>query len=251
MPTEPSRVPIGRVAQVGLIALVVVLVMIVIFWRPTKEEAEATADPKRVAESEGEMQGVHVTTTPKAKPHATARQTVRLSSKPLPGHAVVIKKPAIIDTKLRAQTIALKRQRAISLPMVRGVEQTSRATLQHIMSDDDTLYSIAKKYYGRGSAWRLIAKANKLKNPNKIPLGTRLVIPSARKSIPARRLTTKVADPLQPAGTHWHLVKSGENYIKIAKQYWGVSTGWRKIMKINGYAANQLPVGKKILIPAR
>ena len=41
MPSAPQRVPIGRVAQIALFALVIVLVMIVIFWRPEKMNTDA------------------------------------------------------------------------------------------------------------------------------------------------------------------------------------------------------------------
>ncbi len=43
----------------------------------------------------------------------------------------------------------------------------------------DCLYNIAKKYYGDGSKWRIIYKANKdkIKNPNKIYPKQILIIP--------------------------------------------------------------------------
>jgi nucleoid-associated protein YgaU len=43
----------------------------------------------------------------------------------------------------------------------------------------DTLYSIARRYYGDGKLWTRIDEANrgKYKSPNAIPVGTILVIP--------------------------------------------------------------------------
>lgn len=47
----------------------------------------------------------------------------------------------------------------------------------HIWKKGDTLYKLAKRYLGNGKRWREIAKANKIKNPKKIKVGTRLRIP--------------------------------------------------------------------------
>jgi nucleoid-associated protein YgaU len=49
----------------------------------------------------------------------------------------------------------------------------------HKVASDDTLYSIAAKYYGDGNQWRKIHDANKSKipNPNVLTVGTELVIP--------------------------------------------------------------------------
>lgn len=42
----------------------------------------------------------------------------------------------------------------------------------------DTLWAIAKKYYGSGAKYTKIATANKLKNPNLIKVGQKLKIPA-------------------------------------------------------------------------
>jgi tetratricopeptide (TPR) repeat protein len=41
----------------------------------------------------------------------------------------------------------------------------------------DSLWTIAQKIYGKGSAWELIAKANGLRNPGKLKIGQELVLP--------------------------------------------------------------------------
>ena len=43
----------------------------------------------------------------------------------------------------------------------------------------ETLYSIAKQYYGDGKQWTKIQEANKerISDPNKVPAGTKLIIP--------------------------------------------------------------------------
>jgi LysM repeat protein len=41
----------------------------------------------------------------------------------------------------------------------------------------DSLWIIAKKVYGQGSSWTLLAKANDLRDPNKLSIGQELVLP--------------------------------------------------------------------------
>lgn len=49
----------------------------------------------------------------------------------------------------------------------------------YIVKKGDSLWKISKKYYGKGSQWKKIADANKklIKNPNKLSIGWKLIIP--------------------------------------------------------------------------
>jgi len=51
--------------------------------------------------------------------------------------------------------------------------------LSHVVQRGDTLYKLAEKYYGDGSLWKEIHKANRksIPNPDRLELGQRLVIP--------------------------------------------------------------------------
>lgn len=48
---------------------------------------------------------------------------------------------------------------------------------EYTVKRGDTLWHIAKKFYGRGSLWGIIAKENRLKDPNIIYPGQILMIP--------------------------------------------------------------------------
>jgi len=48
----------------------------------------------------------------------------------------------------------------------------------HIVQAGDTLWAVAKKYYGNGNQYPKIAEANKIKNPSLIYPGQKLVIPA-------------------------------------------------------------------------
>ncbi len=49
----------------------------------------------------------------------------------------------------------------------------------HVVQNGDTLSSIAQLYYGNPNAWQRIYKANSnvIKNPDRVPPGTKLTIP--------------------------------------------------------------------------
>ncbi len=48
---------------------------------------------------------------------------------------------------------------------------------RHLVEEGDTLFSIAETYYENGSLWKLIAKANGLKDPTELKKGMELLIP--------------------------------------------------------------------------
>lgn len=83
--------------------------------------------------------------------------------------SVVIKEIKILNTAV---------QTASTKPIIpQGTNPKSNGT--HIVVSGDTLWGIAKKYYGNGSLYSKIINANKdkIKNPNLIYPGQRLMIP--------------------------------------------------------------------------
>ena len=51
------------------------------------------------------------------------------------------------------------------------------ASAVHVVSKGDTLWRIAKQYYGSGKRWTDIARANNISDPNRIYVGMKLTIP--------------------------------------------------------------------------
>ncbi len=51
----------------------------------------------------------------------------------------------------------------------------------HVVQEGDTLYSLAERYYGHNKYFRQIftANRNRLEDPNRLPVGMRLIIPPA------------------------------------------------------------------------
>ncbi len=70
-----------------------------------------------------------------------------------------------------------------SAPVARHHDETVAVTV-YTVRQGDTLEKIAQKVYGDGTQWRRIYKANKdkLKSPNRIYAGQRLVVPAFEKT---------------------------------------------------------------------
>ncbi|MFP4356057.1 MAG: LysM peptidoglycan-binding domain-containing protein [Phycisphaerae bacterium] len=65
----------------------------------------------------------------------------------------------------------------ITPDVVENADQANPRT--HIVKLGDTLYKLAKQYYGAGTAWQTIAAANPGVDPKKLRVGQRLIIPPA------------------------------------------------------------------------
>lgn len=88
-------------------------------------------------------------------------------------------------------TMEIKEIRVAKSPLVEkkkktngGKKQTTKKSTKNTSSKTytvkrgDTLWAIAKKYYGNGAKYTKIASANKIKNPNSIKIGQKLKIPA-------------------------------------------------------------------------
>ena len=100
----------------------------------------------------------------------------------------------------------------------------------HVVKRGENLYRIATRY---GTTVQAIARVNHIKNPNRIYVGERLIIPG------------KTA----PAKARAHYVKRGQTLSGIAQRY-GVTT--KALMQANGIKnANRIYVGQRLVIPKR
>ena len=81
-------------------------------------------------------------------------------------------------------TVLLKEYKKITVKKASKKNTSKRSTKKstkkkHTVKKGDTLWKIAKKYYGKGSKYKKIYNANKKKisNPNKLTVGLVLTIP--------------------------------------------------------------------------
>lgn len=79
---------------------------------------------------------------------------------------------------LQKQGVSTTTQQTVSVTTERAATTAPKATT-HTVKSDDTLWGIAKKYYGDGAQYNLIYEANKseIKNPSLIHVGQALTIP--------------------------------------------------------------------------
>jgi LysM repeat protein len=113
----------------------------------------------------------------------------------------------------------------------------------------DTLDQIARRF---GSSVSRLTSANRLRNPNVILIGQRLVIPSAAMPSASRSSSSSgsSAGPTGPINPNprFHVVKSGESLAAIASRY-GVPAS--QIAYANGIVNGQIYAKSRLFLQAR
>lgn len=144
------------------------------------------------------------------------------------------------------------------------------AASTYTVASGDTLGGIAKKTYGRESAWTAIRDANPGVNPNNLKVGTKLTMPAADQ-LPAgeqvaaasksTRGTRGSTPPAKKGGTkstgttgRRYTVKSGDTLWKIAKAEYGTATKANvdRIREANSIGSDgSLKAGQSLTIPSK
>lgn len=117
-------------------------------------------------------------------------------------------------------------------------------TDRYQVAEGDSLSEISMKYYGTYDYWPVLAKVNKIFNPNIINVGVKLEIPT---KIEAQKMNVNLT-------TTSYDVASGDTLFDIAQKLYGDGTKWRIIANANkvGYLPNGNPLifaGNKLIIP--
>ena len=129
----------------------------------------------------------------------------------------------------------------------------------------ESLSVIAEWYTGDVENWRYLAKANSKLDPDRITIGTTVLIPEnllhTKKAMPkefvdavAKRHKTRKAQAgkaKRKSSYYYHKVTyQGESISIIAKWYTGDAKNWRSLTKVNPKLdPNRITVGDKIRIP--
>ena len=74
-------------------------------------------------------------------------------------------------------SVTLKEYREVEVQVKEIATQSADLTKRWVVTQGDSLWSIAAKEYGNPEEWRLIAEANKIDNPRLLKPGQKLVIP--------------------------------------------------------------------------
>jgi len=114
---------------------------------------------------------------------------------------------------------------------------------RHTVKKGETLGKIAGQY---GVNVRAVQSVNKIRNPNRISVGTNLVIP-VDGSVGPRSLASSAGGQSAPSTrARTHTVKNGETLSGIAAKY-GIRT--RDLQRWNGLASvNRIRVGQRITL---
>lgn len=153
----------------------------------------------------------------------------------------------------------------------------------YVVSSGDSLYTIAKKFYGASEAGKksttnLIFNANRniLKSPSKLQIGQKLIIPplpskqNHSSSVESPVVTTQISADTQPiqdstmeqpvapgsttTQTRDYVVKSGDSLWKVAAKQLGNGTRYDEIAELNAdvlQGGDDLTVGMHLKLPAR
>lgn len=110
----------------------------------------------------------------------------------------------------------------------------------------DTFQKIAKKLYGRSSRAEDLIAANGNIDPRKLRVGMQIVVPNLpdAKSGASKSPTD--------SGGQWHLVSKGEVLQSIAKDRYGKSSEWKRILEANRDVLKRpedLRIGMRLRIP--
>jgi len=94
---------------------------------------------------------------------------------PAPKKTAELTRPANVSPeKAPAKPAEALRRRGVTNPGRRA--DTTREAV-YMIQRGDTLYGIAASHYGDGKLWKLVAKANGITDPSKIPVGRKLRLP--------------------------------------------------------------------------
>ena len=117
-----------------------------------------------------------------------------------------------------------------------------------VVSGDSGCFGVAKKIYGDGNKWHIIAKANPgILDPGKLKPGQTLVIPRLAGETTTRPFVG--GGTTRPAG-ELYKIKANDNLESIARTKYGDGTLWREIVKANpGLDPNHMKIGQEIVLP--
>lgn len=140
------------------------------------------------------------------------------------------------------------------------IEQVTRYIV-HILQPDETISTLADKYYGNYRKFHLIAEYNELEDATKVTVGQEIKIPVIEgMPIIADRasIQTETGEPAESMpgeiitvkGYIIHKVQSEETLSKLAQKYYGDLTKYHVIAKFNDLEDGvPVRVGQELKIP--
>ena len=219
-----------------LVIMVTAMLAIVIvgsFWAPASEDTPVQASVTPVVT---ETRTVRTTPRKPAPPPANASgHTDVVMGHPLPS---TMQPPT--PTPLPGRRHALTQQATAT-----GTGSTTVQLDRWTVGKHETLSEIAQKALGSARRWREIALLNPDVDPDRLPLGKVLKLPTggsttAASSSPATADAT-TSSATASRGARTYVVRSGDNLSTIAKRVLGSAAKWRSIYELNKAALQHDP----------
>ena len=124
---------------------------------------------------------------------------------------------------------------------------------EYVVQSGETLANIAERKYGDPNKWTVIAKANRNVNPNKMKIGTKLILPSESAALPVENVSLEPAPAATtPGAPRNYTIQAGDVLSKIAKKFYGTASAASKIIQANPEVLKDpdfLTVGATIVLP--
>jgi nucleoid-associated protein YgaU len=188
--------------------------------------------------------------TPTTRPGKTSRGKSGRMAKGTSSEMLVPNQPAKLDLTPSAEITSSSTSPA-------GQEPTTAQV--HIVKPGETLYVIAKKYYGRGEMWTVIARANKELHPGSLHAGAKLTIPPAGKAKehfdgPSTAKAEDLPKTVDKSKVKTYTIKSGDSFSSIAREHLGSKSRWKEIFELNKAKISKpqnLRVGQTIYLPEK
>jgi LysM repeat protein len=129
-------------------------------------------------------------------------------------------------------------------PVVTPPVETATGT-EHVIMKGDSFFTLAKKYNVTSKA---IAEANPGVDSSKLKIGQKLKIPAPTAGTAATAAHSPAGANGSSGPEQVYVVKSGDNLMKIAKNY---AVSVKALRSFNALKTDQIKVGQKIKIPAK
>ena len=264
----------GNGAKIGLVGVLALIVLVVAVWDKSNEDARKADDLRSVplAPVKAPEPNARVKPLPELPPPEHVRGQLDHDGPLVVRQPVVEPReaPARADEAARPQPAAAAPAPVATAPAAQPAPAASAPAApepkRYVIQPRDTLSSIAAQHLGDRNQWKVIFEANRdrLADPDRLPLGKEIVIPSAPPASVAssaglagaeRRVAGGFAPETEaPPGSHTYVVRRGETLTQIAEETLGSGKMWKRIYEANKdrlASPDSLREGQVLVIPAR
>lgn len=149
----------------------------------------------------------------------------------LGGLVLLVALSVIVRLSTQSQKTGASKSKGSSDAGVQSEEKSNQKT--YTVKKGDNLWMIAEKQYGSGYNAVDIAKANKIKNPDIIEVGSVFTIPAVKAKKPTKGIIAQAKTTAVTIKEDKYTVKTGDILWNIALQAYGDGYQWIKIAREN------------------